>query len=145
VAEPTDRVLSSVGAGLMRSKGVRARRIFGALVILVGLLIGFLGFMALAQAPDDRDTMAAELIGVRVFSADGAEVGTVSAVTVGADGDIAEIRLTTSSPLGLGERTVAVGRESFIILQGAVVLDMSAAEVDALPVKRPPRLRGTRA
>jgi len=119
----------------MRLKGFQARRIFGALVIVAGLLVGFFGFMAFAQTPGSQDPSAGDLIGVAVFSAEGAPVGTVSAVSVGADGQISEIRLTTASPLGLGERTVAIRQESFIVLEGAVVIDLSAAEVDALPIQ----------
>jgi hypothetical protein len=119
----------------MRLKGFQARRIFGALVIVAGLLVGFFGFMALAQTPSGRAASAADLIGVSVFSPDGTPVGTVSAVSVGADDQISEIRLTTASPLGLGERTVAIRQESFIVLDGAVVIDLSAAEVDALPTQ----------
>ena len=120
----------------MRLKGFQARRIFGALVIVGGLLVGFFGFMALAQTPGNRaPPSAADLIGVSVFSPDGTPVGTVSAVSVGADQQISEIRLTTASPLGLGERTVAIRQESFIVLDGAVVIDLSAAEVDALPTQ----------
>jgi hypothetical protein len=119
----------------MRLKGFQARRIFGALVIVAGLLVGFFGFMALAQTPANRAPSAADLIGVAVFSPDGTPVGTVSAVSVGADDQISEIRLTTASPLGLGERTVAIRQESFIVLDGAVVIDLSAAEVDALPTQ----------
>jgi len=120
----------------MRLKGSRGRHIFAALVVVAGLVIGFFGFMAFAQSPGGRGDPAVELIGVAAFSAEGTEVGTVSAVTVGSDGQVSEIRLTTSSPLGFGTRTVAVPQGSFIALDGAVVLDMSAAEVDALPVQQ---------
>lgn len=120
---------------VMRPKGFQARRIFGAVVIVAGLLVGFFGFMAFAQTPGSREPSAADLIGVSVFSAEGMPVGTVSAVSVGADNQISEIRLTTGSPLGLGERTVTVRQESFIVLDGAVVVDLSAAEVDALPTQ----------
>jgi PRC-barrel domain len=116
----------------MRHKSSRRRQLLGALVLMAGVLIGFFGFMALAQSPGARGDPA-ELIGVAAFSAEGTEVGTVSAVTVDADGHITEIRLTTSSPLGLGTRTVAVPQGSFTALDGAVVLDLSSAEVDALP------------
>jgi PRC-barrel domain len=119
----------------MHLKGFQARRIFGALVIVAGLLVGFFGYMALAQTPAGRDPSAEDLIGVTVFSAEGTPVGAVSAVSVGADGQLSEIRLTTASPLGLGERTVAIRQESFIVLDGAVVIDLSAAEVDALPTQ----------
>ena len=123
------------GGFVMRFKGFRARQLFGVVVIVAGLLVGFFGFMAFAQTPGGRDPLPQDLIGVAVFLAEGTPIGAVSAVTVGADGQISEIRLTTSSPLGLGERTVAIAQESFMVLDGAVVVDLSAAEVDALPTQ----------
>ena len=125
----------------MRPKTLQQRKIVGATAILAGILIGFFGFIAAAQTPNGRESPAEALIGASVYSAEGSEVGTVAAVTVGQDGHINEIRFTTSSRLGLGERTVTVRQDSFIALQGAVVLDMSAEEVDALPVQT--ALRGT--
>jgi sporulation protein YlmC with PRC-barrel domain len=125
----------------MRPKTLQQRRIVGATAILAGILIGFFGFIAVAQTPDGRESPAEELIGASVYSAEGSEVGTVAAVTVGQDGHINEIRFTTSSRLGLGERTVTVRQDSFIALRGAIVLDLSAEEVDALPVQT--ALRGT--
>ena len=125
----------------MRPKTLQQRKIVGATAILAGILIGFFGFIAAAQTPDVQESPAEELIGASVYSAEGTEVGTVAAVTVGQDGHINEIRFTTSSRLGLGERTVTVRQDSFIALRGAIVLDMSAEEVDALPVQT--ALRGT--
>jgi sporulation protein YlmC with PRC-barrel domain len=127
----------------MRPKTVQQRKIVGAAAILAGILIGFFGFIAAAQTPDGQESPAEALIGVSVFAAEGTEVGTVSAVTVGQDGQISEIRFTTASRLGLGERTVTVRQDSFIALNGAVVLDLSAEEVDTLPVQT--ALRGTSA
>lgn len=111
--------------------------------MIAGVLVGFYGFMALAQTPGDLGPPAATLVGTTVFSAEGTEVGTMSAVTVGEDGQITEIRVTTPLPLGLGERTVTIRQGSFMVLRGAVVLDLSAEEVDALP--SPAILRGTSA
>lgn len=127
----------------MRLRTVKQRKIVAAAAIFAGILIGFFGFIAVAQTPGDSESPAAALIGVNVFSAEGTEVGAVAAVTVGQDGQINEIRFTTSAQLGLGERTVAVKRDSFIALNGAVVLDLSSEEIYALPVQT--ALRGTSA
>ena len=127
----------------MRPKTLQQRKIVGATAILAGILVGFFGFIAAAQTPNGRESPAEALIGASVYPAEGSEVGTVAAVTVGQDGHINEIRFTTSSRLGLGERTVAVGQDSFVALEGAVVLDLSAEEVDALPIQT--ALRGTAA
>ena len=91
--------------------------------------------VAVAQSPGPppRAPQAQELIGGLVLSAEGAQVGEISAVTVGANGDITEIRMSMDSPLGLGQRIVVIPRGSYVVMRGAVVLDLSAAEVDALP------------
>lgn len=94
----------------MRPQTVQHRRIIGALAIIAGVLIGFFGFIAVAQTPRAEESTAAELIGAGVFSAEGAEVGKVSAVTVARDGQITEIRFTTASRFGLDARTVRSGR-----------------------------------
>lgn len=52
--------------------------------------------------------------------------------------------MTTALPLGLGERTVMVERGSFVALCGAVVLELSAQEFEAL-LPSPTILRGTAA
>jgi len=127
----------------MHPRTLQQRRIVGVTAILAGILIGFFGFIAAAQTPNGRESPAQALIGASVYCAEGSEVGTVAAVTVGQDGHINEIRFTTSSRLGLGGRTVAVKQDSFIAMEGAVVLDLSADEVDALPVQT--ALRGTTA
>lgn len=89
--------------------------------------------LAAAQGPHEADSLAAELVGAPVFTGDGTQVGKVAAVSEGADGQIREIRITTASPLGLGPRTVVLPAGSAIVLRGAVVVDLSPAEVDALP------------
>lgn len=119
----------------MRPKTLQQRKIVGATAIVAGVLVGFFGFIAAAQTPNGRESPAEALIGASVYSAEGSEVGTVAAVTIGQDGHINEIRFTMPSRLGLGERTVAVRKDSFVALEGAVVLDLSAEEVDALPVQ----------
>lgn len=137
----------------MRSPSLRWRKVVGTSAILAGMLIGFVGVMAVAQTPGGSDQAnpdllvqeapAQALIGAPVLSADGTEVGTVSAVTVAADGHLSEVRFTTSALLGLGERTVTVAQDSFLALDGAVVIHMSAEEVGALPAQI--ALRGTSA
>ena len=112
----------------MRTIVSRWRSFVGGVAIAAGAFCGALGLAALAQTG-----IEAELVGASVYAAGGVEVGEVSAVTVGEDGQIAEIRITTAHPLGLGQRTVALRRGSFMALRGAVVLDMSAQEFQSLP------------
>jgi hypothetical protein len=105
-----------------------------SLVHALAIIILFFGVpagsAALAQdrvlAPSDPT----ELIGATVFTANGSEV---VAVSVGAGGEIREMRMTTESPLGIGPRTVVLPLESITVLRGAVVLDLSPSEVDMLP------------
>ena len=128
----------------MRKQVSWVRRTLGRVAIVAGLVIGFCGFLAFADnGYGERAVEPVALIGSAAYSADGQEVGTVSAVTVESNGDIREIRLTTASPMGLGERTVAISQGGFLVLDGAVVLDLSAAEVNALPASQPTRRVGT--
>jgi hypothetical protein len=71
--------------------------------------------------------------GASVFIGDGHIVGEISAVSIAANGKINELRMNAPSPLGLGERTVVLPPGSYIVLRGAVVLDLSMSDVDALP------------
>jgi hypothetical protein len=45
--------------------------------------------------------------------------------------------------MGLGERTVTISQGGFVVLDGAVVLDLLAVEINALPASRPTRRVGT--
>lgn len=120
----------------MHLRTVRQPKIVGVTAVLAGILVGIFGLMAVAQTGDSREAVpAAGLIGASVYSAEGTEVGIVSVVSIGKDGYISEIRFTRPSPMGPGQRTVAVYPDSFVALDGAVVLDMSVDEVDALPVQ----------
>lgn len=65
----------------MRPKIMQHRKILGATAILAGILVGFFGFIAVAQTPDGQASPAQALIGASVYSAEGSEVGTVAAVT----------------------------------------------------------------
>lgn len=121
----------------MRQNTSWVRRALGPVAVIAGLMVGFFGFLALAQSEIGQSAEPAALIGIAVYSADGQEVGTISAVTVEPNGEIGEIRLTTSSPLGLGERTIAITQGGFVVLDGAVVLDLLAAEVESLPTSQP--------
>jgi ribosomal 30S subunit maturation factor RimM len=99
-----------------------------AVLLLFGLLVA-----PRAEAQATPDSFALELIGARVFAADGADVGEVSAVTIGPDGQVAEVRMTTDRALGFGERVVVLPRGTFMALRGAVVLDRSWFALPAPP------------
>lgn len=75
-----------------------------------------------------------QIVGLPVFSADGMKIGQVIDVTLSADRQIEQIRLVTGSPLGLGERTVVIPQQAFIIGGGRVMLaNLRADDVQALP------------
>jgi hypothetical protein len=76
---------------------------------------------------------AADLIGGAVQSAEGIEVGEVSAVALKADGEVMEIRMTMEQSLGMGEKTVVLPRSAYLVLRGTVVLDLPLDEIRRLP------------
>jgi hypothetical protein len=57
----------------------------------------------------------------------------VSDVSIGAEGRIDKIRVRTPSPLGLGGRIVEIPVPAFTILHGAVLLELTAEEVNEFP------------
>jgi hypothetical protein len=102
-------------------------------VAVVILLSVASGPSAVAQDRATAPPEPSELIGAKVFTASGSEVGEVAAVTVSPNGEIDEMRMNAASPLGIGQRTVVLPLESLMVLRGAVVLDLSPSEVDLLP------------
>jgi hypothetical protein len=101
--------------------------------IAVSILLLGVGIPAFAQEQPTAPPRPSELIGAKVFTGDGSPVGEIAAVSVGPDGMVSEMRMNAPSPLGLGQRTVVLPLQSVIVLEGAVVLDLSPSEVDALP------------
>jgi hypothetical protein len=67
------------------------------------------------------------------FAADGIKIGRVSDVSM-TDGRIDQIRVSTASALGFGERIVTVPQPAFM-MKGDMVLipDLSAQDIEALP------------
>jgi ribosomal 30S subunit maturation factor RimM len=88
---------------------------------------------ASAQPPMLEETDAAELIGGAVQSAEGIEVGEVSAVTMNKDGEVTEIRMNMEQSLGIGERTVILPRGRYVVLRGTVVLQLPLENIRQLP------------
>jgi hypothetical protein len=128
----------------MRFMASRVQGFLGGVAIAVGVFCGFVGVMAVAQTPNSSSSApAAQLVGATAFSAEGTEIGVVSAVSVANDGLITQIRVTMALPLGFGERTVAIEKGNFVPFGGGVMLNMSMEEIDALPV--PAVLRSTSA
>ena len=86
-----------------------------------------------AQAPGTIDGQAAELIGAPAFAADGPEIGEVADLLFDAQGQARKVRIKAAAHLGLGTRTLEVPQGAFTLLRGAVVLDLPAEALRALP------------
>jgi hypothetical protein len=90
-----------------------------------------------AQAPGTIDMqaaeIAAELIGAPAFAADGPEIGEVADLLLGEDGQARKVRIKAAAHLGLGTRTLEISQGAFTVLRGAVVLDLPAEALRALP------------
>jgi sporulation protein YlmC with PRC-barrel domain len=92
-----------------------------------------------AQTPEkinrEAAEMAADLIGAPVFAADGPEIGEVADISFDDEARPHRLRVTTTAVLGLGfgERTLEIPKRTFMTLRGAVVLDLPADAVKALP------------
>lgn len=90
-----------------------------------------------AQVPETDLDAAAELgtekIGQPVHSFDGIQVGTVDDIYLNDVGVAVGLRMKAGSRLGIGPRIVEVPCGAFILLRGAVVIDLPAAAVPLLP------------
>jgi len=93
--------------------------------------------LAHAQTPGKIDLQAAEavaeLVRAPVFAADGTQVGDVADVSLDEEGRPTRLRITTGARLGFGMRTVEINPGLFTTLRGAVMVDLPAQAVEALP------------
>jgi hypothetical protein len=108
-----------------------------ARVVLLGLMLGF-GGLGHAQAPgtgpsEDTEALHAEMLGAPVFAADGALIGHVSDISYDEEDQPKRIRMTSASTLGLGSRMLEIPAGLFTVLRGAVVVDLPAEAMQALP------------
>jgi|SRR6187397_1589815 hypothetical protein len=89
------------------------------------------------QDPGKVDLEASELsvdiIGAPVSDRMGTEVGQVADISFDEDGQPDRLRVRVSAHLGFGERTVEVSRDTFILLQGHVVVELSSDDLRSLP------------
>src|SRR5262245_35526309 len=93
------------------------------LMFLILLAASQNGLSASAQALTQQE-IAQELIGSPVYSMQGQAIGTVVDVALDEDEQFRNLSLKTSGRLGFGERTVKVPGSAFIVLRGAVVLEL---------------------
>jgi sporulation protein YlmC with PRC-barrel domain len=78
------------------------------------------------------DEVVQEIVGAPVYAADGHEVGKVVDVSVSDDGEIDAVRFKTAAFLGFGERVLALSKDDFTVLRGAVVVDLPAEAIESL-------------
>ena len=104
---------------------------------LLWLIALSLGLAVPCQSTGAVDAEAAEIraevLGAPVYASDGPEVGTVADIDFNDEGEPQRLRMTVAASLGLGARTIEVPASAFIVLRGAVVLDMPAQAVESLP------------
>ena len=78
------------------------------------------------------DEMVQETMGAPVYASDGHEVGKVVDVSVSDDGEIDAVRIKTGAFLGFGERVLALSKDDFTVLRGAVIVDLPAEAIETL-------------
>lgn len=108
-----------------------------AQLLFLAFILGF-GAIAHAQTPgtsQDQDTQAihTEMLGAPVFAADGVLIGHVGDISYDEEEQPKRIRMTSASALGLGSRVLEIPAGLFTVLRGAVVVDLPAEAVQALP------------
>jgi hypothetical protein len=86
---------------------------------------------ARAEQPQTLDS--SRLMGTTVYSADGAEIGTITDVRLDDAGRLAEVRIETGVRLGFGARRVQLPGNSLFIVRGAAVVNLPKAAVEMLP------------
>ena len=116
----------------------KPRRRAGALMLAIAMTVTMSGpATTRAEAPGKIDMEAAEmtanLIGAPVFSTDGSAVGEVADIFFNEENEPTGLKMKAAAHLGLGTRIINVPKGAFIVLRGAVVLEMPAGAVPALP------------
>ena len=106
-------------------------------MLLSGLIAVAPAGYAQGQDPEKVDLeaseLASEIIGAPVSDPMGTEIGEVTDVSFDENGQPDRLRVRISAPLGFGERTVEVSRDTYMLLRGRVVLELSADDLRSLP------------
>jgi sporulation protein YlmC with PRC-barrel domain len=109
---------------------VQPMMVSGMLKSAVGALVAMLMFVPGAQAQEKKN---AQVVDLPVFAGDGIKIGRVSDVSM-ADGRVDQIRVSTGSAMGFGERIVTIPQPAFTIKGDMVLIpDLSAEDIQALP------------
>jgi hypothetical protein len=102
----------------------------------IALLVLLLGAGPACRAQTEADDTAAihtEMLGAPVFAVDGVLIGQVADISYDEEDQPHRIRMTGASVLGLGTRMLEIPAGLFTVLRGAVVIDLPAEAVQALP------------
>jgi len=83
---------------------------------------------AIAEQPD-----RSRLIGTTIYSSDGAEVGTITDVSLDEGGRLSAVRIDAAARLGFGTRTVELPGRAVTVVRGVAVLDVAKEMVELLP------------
>lgn len=95
------------------------------LMLAVALL---LANSAAAEQPD-----WSRLIGTPIYSSDGAEVGTITDVSLDEGGRLNAVRIEAGARLGFGVRKVEIPGRGITIVRGVAVLAVPKEAVELLP------------
>ena len=106
------------------------RRLIAAICMMAG--VALFAATGLTAYGENKSLNPSPLIGVVVLAADGVEVGKVVGISTAPDGRVERIRMLTTTPV-LGERTVIIAQPTFTLRRGAVMLVLSAEELQGLP------------
>src|SRR5215471_17095224 len=122
-----------------RARLGKPQRVAGTLMLAIAMCVTVNMPTAIrAEAPGKIDTEAAEMIGAPVFSTDGSEVGEVADIFFNEENEATGLKMKTAAHLGLGTRIIEVPKGAFVVLRGAVVLEMPAGAVQTLPDLKEP-------
>jgi hypothetical protein len=72
-------------------------------------------------------------LGASVLASDRTKIGTVSGISRRLNGRIERIRVATTSPLGLGAKTIIISDPRFSVEGDTIILTLSVVEVESLP------------
>ena len=101
--------------------------IMKATCLVVGVAMA-LASEAAAEQPD-----RSRLVGSTIYSADGAEVGTIADIRLDEGGRLVAVRVDAAARLGFGTRRVELPGRAVTIVRGVPVLDVPKDAVEMLP------------
>jgi sporulation protein YlmC with PRC-barrel domain len=89
--------------------------------------------MALSNEATAEQPDRSHLIGTAIYSADGAEVGTIVDVKLDEGGRLASVRIDAAARMGFGTRRVELPGRAVTVVRGAAVVDVPKEAIEMLP------------